>query len=140
MFFILLDKAYICYMNLKKRTWHYLFKPITYEIECTKCGGSNTTWSEYEHHIWCYDCSIDDPGTPGIFDGPIPIQTAEMFGVVFDRYNMETEEIELFNFIENVYISTSRLAKILLTENEEIIKEKFGETVFDRLQQYKSVA
>lgn len=77
---------------MNKRTWHYIQDPSTFDMACDKCGGTNITWSEYEGMIWCYDCEIDTPGYPGIFDGPIPIQLSAMFGILFDRFNMETQK------------------------------------------------
>ena len=81
---------------MNKRTWHYIQQPATFDMACDKCGGINITWSEYEGMIWCYDCEVDTPGYPGIFDGPIPVQLSAMFGVLFDRFNMETQKIEKF--------------------------------------------
>ena len=79
---------------MKKRKWIYVQKPVKYEIKCDKCEGINIEWSEYEGMIWCYDCEIDTKGTGGIFDGPIPIQAAAMFGISFDRINLETNKLE----------------------------------------------
>jgi len=35
---------------MKKRKWFYIHKPAEFEMTCDKCGGSNITWSEYEHN------------------------------------------------------------------------------------------
>ena len=78
---------------MNKRTWCYVLPPSAFEMACDKCGGINTAWSEFEGMIWCYDCEIDTKGFPGIFDGPIPWQVANMF-VSFDRINLETRQIE----------------------------------------------
>jgi len=64
-------------------------QPSVYEIKCDKCGGENITWSEYKHKIWCFDCEIDTEGTGGIFDGPIPMNLAEMMGISFDRIRIK---------------------------------------------------
>ena len=90
---------------MKKRKWCYILPPTFYDMRCDKCWsgeledgtGTNITWSEYEHMIWCYDCEIDTKGFGGIFDGPIPIQASRMLGITFDRFNLETEQIERFN-------------------------------------------
>lgn len=74
-------------------------------MRCDKCWsgelddrtGTNITWSEYEHKIWCYDCKIDTKGFGGVFDGPIPIQASYLLGITFDRFNLETKQIERFN-------------------------------------------
>ncbi len=82
-------------MNKKKlRAWCYVQQPTAYEISCDKCGGSNITWSEFEHMIWCFDCKIDTCGTGGIFDGPIPLEVSKMFGISFDRIDLKTRKIK----------------------------------------------
>lgn len=90
---------------MKKRTWHYILPPTAYDMRCDKCWtgeldddtGTNITWSEYEHMIWCFECEVDTEGFKGIFDGPIPIQTTFLLGLHFDRFNMKTNQIEKFN-------------------------------------------
>jgi len=85
----------------KRRTWHYILKPYQFEIECPKCKGHNIEWSEYEKHIWCYDCNEDlIPEHHGVLDGPIPVHCAYLLGLNFDRFNMITNKIEIFN-VEN---------------------------------------
>jgi hypothetical protein len=76
----------------EKRKHCYVMHPLDYEISgCPKCGGTNVTWSEYVHHLWCYDCKVDYiPEFNGIFDGPIPLQLTEMMGIKLDRVNLET--------------------------------------------------
>ncbi len=81
---------------MKKREWMYVQKPQEYSIACDICGGNNLEWSEFDKLIWCYDCEKDTPGTGGIFDGPIPVQTCQMMGICFDKINIETKEIEKF--------------------------------------------
>ena len=76
--------------DLIKRTDCYCMKPTVYEISCDLCGGSNITWSEYEHRIWCYDCQKDTPGNGGIFDGPIPMHLCEVMGISFDKIEIAT--------------------------------------------------
>ncbi len=51
------------------------------------------TWSEYVHMIWCYQCRKDTPGTGGIFDGPIPLEVAKMFGHSFDHIDLKTKTL-----------------------------------------------
>jgi hypothetical protein len=79
--------------ELKKREWCYVMNPSSYEIACDLCGGSNIEWSEYEHMIWCYDCKKDTRGNGGIFDGPIPIMAAKMFGLSFNRIEIPSGKI-----------------------------------------------
>ena len=78
--------------ELKKRTECFAVKPAEWGITCDKCGGENLHWSEYEGLIWCYDCEIDTKGTGGIFDGPIPIGTAELL-FCFDKIHIESGKI-----------------------------------------------
>lgn len=75
---------------LKKRKWCYVHKPASFEIACDICGGSNITWSEYEHMVWCYACEQDTKGTEGIFDGPIPYELTQMIGLSFDKIDLKT--------------------------------------------------
>jgi len=79
--------------ELNKRTWHYVQKPVEYGIECDICNGNNLNWSEYKGKIWCYDCKKDTKGTGGVFNGPIPINTAQLLGISFDIYNMLKKEV-----------------------------------------------
>jgi hypothetical protein len=83
--------------RLKRRKWHYILPPSAYDVFCDKCGGGNTYWSEYEHKIWCFDCQIDTDGTLGVFGGPIPLHAAYMLGLTFDRFNLETKQIDKLN-------------------------------------------
>lgn len=83
---------------LEKRTWHYLQQPRNYEISPCSCGNHDTQWSEYQKHLWCATCEKDFiPEHNGIFAGPIPVKVAAMLGLRFDRFNMETGLVELFD-------------------------------------------
>lgn len=76
---------------MKKRTWIYVQPPIAYEVYCDLCGNKYVEWSEFEHHVWCWRCLKDTPGTEGgIFDGPVPIYGAEILGICFDRIDLKT--------------------------------------------------
>lgn len=80
---------------LKKRTWHYIMNPDKFCIQCTICGNNEIQWSEYEKHIWCPKCEKDvfiEDCNSGIFSGPIPVEMASMFGMCFDRWDMEKRE------------------------------------------------
>ena len=101
-----------------KRTHCYVQNPKEYEIECPICGGHNIEWSEFEGHIWCYKCKKDiyiDLYHSGIFSGPIPMGTATyIFGLCFDRFNIETKEIVKFDDIEkfnSTWVKTDELIK-----------------------------
>jgi hypothetical protein len=110
---------------MEKRTWHYILPPSVYDMTCNTCGGSNLWWSEYEHHIWCYDCEVDfiaDDPHAGVFGGFIPIHTSYMLGLVFDRFNLETGKVELFNLDEGKWDAIESIdalkAKSLLIGNK----------------------
>lgn len=105
----------------EKRTWHYCLEPVHFDMYCDKCEGTNITWSEYVHQIWCYDCEIDTEGFKGIFDGPIPAYCAELMGISFDRVDIETGKIEKLN-IEN---DTTKLQWIPMADEE--VKAKWKE-------------
>lgn len=79
----------------KAREWCYKYQPYLYGISCDLCGGTNITWSEFEHEIWCYDCQKDTPGNAGIFDGPIPVQLTKMLigNDCFDRIEIKSGKI-----------------------------------------------
>lgn len=79
---------------MRKRKWVYCQQPTVYEISCDLCGGSNITWSEFEHMIWCYDCKKDTRGTEGIFDGPIPLEVSKILGISFDRIDLKTKKLK----------------------------------------------
>lgn len=85
--------------ELEKRTWHYLQPPATYGMAPCSCGNDDTQWSEFAKHLWCAKCEKDFiPEHAGIFDGPIPVATSMMLGICFDRFNMETQQVEPFEF------------------------------------------
>jgi len=73
--------------------------PWAYEIAPCVCGNTDTQWSEFKGRLWCAKCEIDFiPAHNGIFDGPIPVATSHLLGIRFDRINLETNEIEPFEF------------------------------------------
>lgn len=76
-----------------KRTSHFIQNPSSYQMNCDLCGGSHIEWSEYARMIWCYDCNIDTKGSNGIFGGPVPVTVAQVLGMSFDVYDMETKTI-----------------------------------------------
>jgi hypothetical protein len=60
------------------------------------CGGSNIEWSEFESHIWCYDCNKDvliPSAYAGVFGGPIPWEISKLLGLCFSRINLESKRI-----------------------------------------------
>jgi len=84
-------------MRAGRRTWVYVQPPSMYEIAPCSCGNEATQWSEFRHHLWCGKCGKDFvPEHNGIFDGPIPVMACLMLGISFDRFNLETRQIEPF--------------------------------------------
>lgn len=84
--------------ELKKRTWCYTQPPKDYGIAACECGNAETQWSEFEGHLWCGACQKDfKPERGGVFDGPIPVYTSKLLGMSFDRFNLETGDVEIFD-------------------------------------------
>lgn len=84
--------------ELKKRTWVYLQSPKEYGVPGCSCGNATPEWSEFQDHLWCDKCPKDfKPENWGVFDGPIPVRTAGLLGMCFDRFNLETQTVEKFN-------------------------------------------
>lgn len=78
---------------LKRREWIYTQHPTVYMVICNYCGGIDIDWSEFEGRIWCHACHCDVPGSSGIFDGPIPMEICDVFGIRFDRLELRTGKI-----------------------------------------------
>jgi hypothetical protein len=74
------------------RKFIYILNPVKYDFQCLICGGRNIEWSEFESHIWCYDCGKDifiPLFYSGIFGGPIPNGISQMIGLSFDRISID---------------------------------------------------
>lgn len=81
-----------------KREWVYTQPPKAYEMAPCACGNVDTEWSEYEGHLWCSKCQIDFiPEHGGIFDGPIPVNTASLLGITFNRFYIDAKELWVYN-------------------------------------------
>ena len=87
---------------MKKRTECYICNPVDLELHCPNNENHKITWSEYEHHIWCYDCNKDIKYKPGLA-GPIPIKLAKMLGIDYRKYNIKTGKI-----IPNKLLNTTK--------------------------------
>lgn len=108
---------------MEKRTWHYIQSPKVHEIAFCSCGNEDTQWSEYEKHLWCDKCQKDFiPTSNGIFDGPIAIQTARMLGLSFDRYNLQTNQVEVIDDIELQH--TGVMNYIVCHNTKEVFSKK----------------
>lgn len=102
----------------KLRTWHYVQNPIKHDICCPECKGHNITWSEYEKHIWCFDCELDMDNYLSALDGPVPIQTAYMLGIRVDRYLMDTDRIEYYD------LKTLEFREVSIQEYKELLENE----------------
>ena len=97
---------------MEKRTWMYVQNPKQYGIECNLCNGENIQWSEFDHHIWCYDCEKDIKGTEGLFGGPILANVCRLMGICFDMVNIETGEMDYFTGgLEGEYVDLIKTKK-----------------------------
>ena len=77
-----------------RRKWHYIQRPAAFCIGPCKCGNSDLQWSEWQKHVWCDKCKLDFiPTHNGVFDGPIPLNLANMMGIRFDRWDMKKKTI-----------------------------------------------
>jgi hypothetical protein len=85
-------------ITLEKRTWVYVQRAAQYEVAGCSCGNLDPDWSEYKDRLWCSACQIDfQPEHWGVFDGPICVGACAMLGICFDRFNLETQQIERFD-------------------------------------------
>ena len=96
-------------MSLVKRTHAFLMPPSHFEVSGCSCGNEKTQWSEYEGHLWCAICEKDfKPEHGGVFDGPIPINTALMLGLCFDRVDLSTNQVETMGISQSGQIYYSK--------------------------------
>lgn len=85
-------------VEITKRRWHYIQKPAVFDIPPCACGNHDLQWSEYQRHVWCDQCKTDFiPKSNGIFEGPVPVNVANLMGISFDRVNLDTQKIEKYN-------------------------------------------
>lgn len=111
------------------RTHCYCQHPSKYDIFCPICGSSNITWSEFEKHIWCYDCEKDILLTryfAGIFDGPIPMELSHCMGISFDRICLADNSIVKENIGNEIY-NTTWVRDEDLEKYEAIVEDKLYE-------------
>lgn len=86
---------------MKNRTWHYVENPTTFDLRCSKNENHKITWSEYENHIWCFDCEKDIKYKPGA--SIFPIHLAETLGIVFDKIDLERNLYLKYNSKDDTY-------------------------------------
>jgi len=77
---------------MKKRTECYVCNPNDLELFCPNDPDHKITWSEYEEHIWCYECEKDIKYGPG-GAGPIPVEISKLLGLDFRKYDIDSGDI-----------------------------------------------
>lgn len=83
---------------LAKRDWVYVQRPADYGMPRCECGNVDPDWSEFQGRLWCAICRKDYvPVHAGVFDGPIPVHTSMLLGMCFDRFNLQTNQVEKFD-------------------------------------------
>lgn len=93
-------------LEKERRKWCFIHPPSAYEIAPCTCGNTETQWSEYAGHLWCDKCQkhfIPDHG--GIFDRTIPVRAIKMMGISLDRIDLDTNEIDRYDFATGKYAS-----------------------------------
>jgi len=77
---------------MKKRTECYVCNPNDLELYCPNNNVHKITWSEWEEHIWCFECEKDIKYERG-GAGPIPKEVSKLLGIDYRKYNIKTGEI-----------------------------------------------
>ena len=89
-----------------QRTWCYVLAPGAFDVAPHSCGRHDAQWSEFQGNLWCARCKVDFvPEHNGIFDGPIPMASAALMGVVFDRFDIASETRDRFDILAGCYES-----------------------------------
>lgn len=121
-----------------KRTHIYCSPPHTFEMRCPKNKRHKLEWSEFEKHVWCYNCEKDfcvpeHSRWTGIFSGPILVNVAQLMGCDFRRLNLETKEIIEMNDhqFNKTWVLDSELIKYL---DPDKVRRKYEEKVAELLQ------
>lgn len=102
--------------ELEKRTWVYVMRPAEYGIAGHSCGNNDPDWSEYQKHLWCAPCAVDFiPEHSGMFDGPIGIEVSALLGISYDRYNIQTGQIEKERTMPEMSLEDKKTALGIMT-------------------------
>ena len=91
------------------REWVYAQRPREYEMSgCPTCGNEDPDWSEFQHRLWCPKCQVDFvPESSGLFDGPVPVNIAQMLGFDLRRIILATGEVQEFPWPDIAAITDS---------------------------------
>ena len=76
---------------MNKRETCYVCGPENFDLKCPNNPDHKITWSEYEQHIWCYDCKKDIKYEPCVVI--VPWNVARIIGIDYRQYNVKTGEI-----------------------------------------------
>lgn len=80
---------------MKKRKWHYLENPNTFDLSCNINEDHKVYWSEFEYCIWCYECKKDIKYEPS--HSIFPVHLAEHLGITFDKIDLINNVRLVFN-------------------------------------------
>ena len=127
------------------RTHCYCQNPKQYDIWCPRDKAHDVTWSEFEHHLWCFHCNKDYlivRHTSGIFSGPIPMEIANEFGTSFNRINIKTKEIleDKMNTSDNQFSNEWRDSWVRVPELDQYsidIENKISKELEPYINRYK---
>ena len=86
-------------IELPRRDWIYAMTAKDFQVgPCPRCGGMDLVWSTARHRVWCNKCAADViPECWGVIDGPVPIETCRLLGIVFDSIDLHCMQIVPFN-------------------------------------------
>ncbi len=74
-----------------KRETCYICHPGNFDLFCPANSEHKITWSEYEQHIWCYDCEEDIEYPKG--GTIVSLGLAKMMGIDYRKYNIKTGDV-----------------------------------------------
>lgn len=72
-------------------------QPKDFEMAPCKCGNTDCQWSEYRGRLWCPVCKMDFvPDHAGVIDGPVGVEVCRLLGIVFDSFDLTTQQVVPF--------------------------------------------
>ena len=127
------------------RRFIYVQNPSKYDIQCLVCGSRNIEWSEFESHIWCYDCNKDvfiPHPYAGIFGGPIPVNISQLFGICFDRVSLDGKKLLKWTVKDDLSyeqrVNLNRFEKLDSILTDEITRWEDTWVWDEKLEQHKT--